>query len=580
MKAASPQAESFARAKTIEAPARADSAPAHDDLDGVPLTIADRADSMAEICLSYLAYEWKSSRTRTATIERYIEDFNSGEIKVSAEAREKFQLSERTLRRWLSNFKAGGGIAAALKSGYGNRRGHTIIDDDPRRKSFCETMVQSSPRIRAPYLLKAISTRFPDQRQPGISAVKEWLSKYKVDHAALLHTLRDPDGARSSRMFAIGRKSEGVTRFGQIVEIDGSPSDVFTLADGGEVVRLHMLVAIDVFSGVAVILFTRSESSEAIAELILKWIRLYGVPTAFRHDRGAGFLSKRTQRALSRLGIASLPTLPYAGYLKPFVERMIGTIVRGFLENQEGFGGHNVVEKEEIRKSNSFPQRRGGRRKMAQLYNVKLPQRELQDRGDKWVKCDYANQKQAHRGGKCPNELFSEADARGEIKRVDERVLDLSLAPNGSASVTKKGFHIDGRLYWADELIEHQGERLDYVLTADLGRIAVYTAGDAPRFVCIAIDVDAAGLDRRVIAIAALDAQSKKVESTRIERERVTDAGEAGWDRYHRLKKLQAVYGFRRPDSPGGLDESDQVFLKVFEQSPAYRARTRLGLTG
>jgi len=275
-----------------------------------------------------------------------------------------------------------------------------------------------------------------------------------------------------------------------------------------------------------------------------------------------------------------LPTLPYAGYLKPFVERMIGTIVRGFLENQEGFGGHNVVEKEEIRKSNSFPQRRGGRRKMAQLYNVKLPQRELQDRGDKWVKCDYANQKQAHRGGKCPNELFSEADARGEIKRVDERVLDLSLAPNGSASVTKKGFHIDGRLYWADELIEHQGERLDYVLTADLGRIAVYTAGDAPRFVCIAIDVDAAGLDRRVIAIAALDAQSKKVESTRIERERVTDAGEAGWDRYHRLKKLQAVYGFRRPDSPGGLDESDQVFLKVFEQSPAYRARTRLGLTG
>jgi hypothetical protein len=217
------------------------------------------------------------------------------------------------------------------------------------------------------------------------------------------------------------------------------------------------------------------------------------------------------------------------------------------------------------------------------------------------------------------------------------------LAPGGFAVVTKKGFRIGGRLYWSDELADHQGERLEYRLMRDAGQIAVFTTGDAQSFLCIALDVEALGLDLQTIALAARARQKKalsekradlrrlkreyrpdllakqiiegavprrpfEIQATsnitalpyqnaavaaaaeavaaldsqpasrrRIERESSRDMSEENWERYRRLRKLKEIYGV---DAPGGLDENDRIFLKIYEETPAYRTRVRMGAVG
>lgn len=68
---------------------------------------------------------------------------------------------------------------------------------------------------------------------------------------------------------------------------------------------------------------------------------------------------------------------------------------------------------------------------------------------------------------------------------------------------------VSNSFYWDDALVEHIGKPVQYVRTRDAGRVIVYTANAAPKFVCIAVDPESAGFDREVLTLAAKQRQAE-----------------------------------------------------------------------
>ncbi len=146
---------------------------------------------------------------------------------------------------------------------------------------------------------------------------------------------------------------------------------------------------------------------------------------------------------------------------------------------------------------------------MRRLYRIELTAPELQKLLDDWLDCVYANREHSDLGGRTPNEVFAEAERRGEVRRLaDDRVLDLLLGEDGVATVAKRGLRIRNAFFWADPLVEYIGQAICYVRTRDAGCVICYTADSAPRFICVAVDPESQGLDREVIALAAKQRQN------------------------------------------------------------------------
>lgn len=479
-----------------------------DPLDGIPHALVARAEAKAEIVAAFRAFKDRSCRALGATLKTFVESYNSGKEPVSTAAREIYSTIEApTLQRAWRRFEKLS--IAGLIPGYGKRRGDSIIARNPSMREFVIASMAHNPRVRVRFVLDGIKARFLEGEIPSEDTVWRFMCDWKRDNSSLFQRIADPDGARNKNMLALGAMDAGISRVGQLWEIDGSPADCYVLGTvetpGG---RLHLLATIDIASRKIVAHLAPLESSDALAALLAKAIPILGVPDAVRHDNGAGFVSARTQRALARLGIASIKTPAYRGDRKPFIERGLGTILHSFIENIPGFIGHSVVEASQLRKRHSFAQRRGERRNMRKLYRIELTAPELQALLDQWLEHVYGNRKHSALG-RTPAEVFGEADRSGQIRRLaDDRVLDLLLGEDGTGVITKKGLRCAGRFFWADELVEHMRRTVQFVRTRDEGRLIVYTADAAPRFICIAVDQESAGLDRGVLALAAKQRQN------------------------------------------------------------------------
>jgi Mu transposase-like protein len=133
---------------------------------------------------------------------------------------------------------------------------------------------------------------------------------------------------------------------------------------------------------------------------------------------------------------------------------------------------------------------------------MQLTSAELQELLDRWLSAIYSKHEGLH--GATPAAIFTESEARGEVRRVvDERLLDLLLGEDGVAVVGAKGLRIKGAQFWDDALIEWRGRKIQFVRTRDAGRIIVYSDDENPKFICLAVDINAEGVDRQIIALTA-----------------------------------------------------------------------------
>ncbi len=434
-------------------------------------------------------------------LEKWCALYNAGSAAVTDETRAAIAtVSVRTMQRWR---QAGG--SSSLMPGRGGRTGG--IDATPEIRGLTESMLLDNPyHVTARNIIEAIEARYPDAEPPSISTVRRFARRWRVENGYAISAVSDPDGHRSRTMPAFGDKALEVSALNELWELDSTRLDVIC-ADGR---RHDVVVALEVWGRRAKAIVTPRSRSTAIAALIRRCLMDWGVPQCVRTDEGKDYTSKHLARVLADLEVDHEILPPFSPWLKPYVERFIGTLSRGLLTQLPGFSGHNVADVARIRAKKSFAERLGDADRKKRIYlDTALTAEELQERIDAWIDNVYARRPHSGLDGASPFEK-AVSWAGTPPARVPERGLDILLAPvagDGRRKIGKDGIHVDGGEYIAGVLGSHMDEwvhvRQD---PADWGRIYVFTEPDErgrTEFICIAEDPGRTGIDRAEVAIEA-----------------------------------------------------------------------------
>jgi transposase InsO family protein len=444
-------------------------------------------DARGEICLAM--------RTQRLATADFADAYNAGAIVVTAAARQLIpEVSARTLRRWAAIYNDRG--VAGLEPNY--RKRSSTIASDPQLYNLVVAIIQRHPtHVRAPWIRRAIQARLGDDAAPSLRTIERFVDRFRREHPAMIARLANPDGWKAKFAVSVGDMSAGIVRVNQRWEIDGTPSDVIC-TDG----RYHLNAVIDCRSRRIVAELSPTASAAASSSLLLKAFGRIGIPDLIITDWGKEYVNQRLTRAMVRLDIDfRMVARPYSGDLKPFVERGQQTVLHSFFATLPGFAGHSVADKQAIRARHAFGERRGERRNQVKLFNVRLTAADLQRLIDQYLDDQYAHDKHSGLLGRTPFEVFAEADAAGQVKRVESETLRLLLGESGEAVIGRAGIRVRGVSYWSHDLIPFIGQRIEWIILDDAGRIAVFDAQGG--FLCIAENPDRAGLDRQALAIAA-----------------------------------------------------------------------------
>jgi hypothetical protein len=410
--------------------------------------------------------------TGLPTLSDFTVLYNANQIEVSAQARElEPTLSVETLERWIKLARKD-----QLVCRYGNRRGDTVFARNPKLAKYVSKHRSANPRIRAARLYEAVLFEFP-QVKISIGTVTDELRRLQKKDPALNQYLLDKDKYKSKFGVAVGSASAGLGRIGAHIQVDGTRLEVFYLDEDGKPARAHLNVAIEPVSRFVWVYLSRTPSAEATVALVRKGFSLIGVMDEVLSDWGMENLNRHVRRAIVRfLKIRWRKVArPYSGELKAFVERMISTLVHRFAEVFAGFSGHSPLQAAEIRNQYSFQERRGERRNLIKLHNVKLSFEQLADLLENCV--TIYNSERHSQTKQIPAQAIADAKAAGQLRFLsaqDEQALDLLLGAGGAAVVGKKGIRIDGAFYWDDTLIPYRGRRVEFVKLRDMGCASLY----------------------------------------------------------------------------------------------------------
>ncbi|MFZ1886981.1 MAG: transposase family protein, partial [Candidatus Binataceae bacterium] len=348
------------------------------------------------------------------------------------------------------------------------------------------------------------------ERAPSRAQVLRFLQVFRRERQVERAYVQEANRAPGRFGAAFGDRSAGITEFLQKVELDGSPCDILTLSG-----RRQVIILTDVFTRMRWTVIAPSESTDSTARLFVKVMTTIGVPKCVRTDFGAGFTSARMRGFLADLGVEFESTeAPYRGDLKPFVESSVRYIQRVF-GLFEGFTGHNVAHRQQMRDRVSLKDRRG--KTEADLLDVRMTDADLEAALDKWLAEIFGNTAIA---GRTPNHRLADWIAGGgRVNRIsDVGALSALLMDGAVRTVGKAGLRIDGALFCAPELGAWIGRPVWAARHYDLGRIVVLTADQGARdFICVAENVDRLGARRRDVALAAKAIQRQRINAVRKE---------------------------------------------------------------
>jgi transposase InsO family protein len=448
------------------------------------------------------------ARTAGVSLAKAREAYDSGAVEVSEDTRRAVpRLPATTFKRWSRKFK--NQKLAGLVPPPGNRTGSGIMDASPELLDFVIAMLSHNHLLSAKLIWFAMQKTFAggEKPLPSCGAFRRWLRRWKLAHREHFERLSNPDSHRGKYLVSFGHMHGEIVRPLQVVEIDGSPANIYCL-DG----RYYLTVAIDVFSRRIFAIVSKTATAAAALLCYRKVIVNAGVSDVVSHDRGTEYMAARFQSGLEHCGSVSDPKPPNRGDLKPHIERAFRTIADQVFPALPGFIGRNVGERAAIESRKSFAARLGKNRNAR--FEVKLTATELQEKLDVWISEIYSNTAHSGLGGKTPNQIWREAVAAGWIaRRLPERELDVLLADAGAHRVSKKGIRIDRADFWDDALLQHLGSSVRVALSDDLGAIYVFARGG--EFLCIAKNPERSGIPRREMAIAARAGQRTFLRAAR-----------------------------------------------------------------
>jgi hypothetical protein len=199
----------------------------------------------------------------------------------------------------------------------------------------------------------------------------------------------------------------------------------------------------------------------------------------------------------------------YPGWEKSYVERGHQAYHRRIAE-LPGYHGRNVAARQELRDRLSRAQRRG--LSEHEILRVALTSDQMRvelariDREINGTPLDSL-------GGLSPDQFA--AQYAGPIERFDdEATLYLMFAEGAERIVGKEGVHYENVDFWEHALIPLMKQPVWAAETTAMGRLAIFTA-DRKRFICIAINPEREGKDRREMATLARQAQARFIKEGR-----------------------------------------------------------------
>jgi hypothetical protein len=473
-----------------------------------------KADARYAVVKAWRAYKEETGLSSGKARERFAKFYESGTVALGEEVRGVVgSFSAMTLYRWNKWLREEGlaRLAGKKHKQLSDEVGGSMIDDDEEMEAIVKGMIhEHGPHVNSRVVHEQLVAKVGEERTPSWRTVARYLRAFREGDRSLTAYLDDPKTWRGSFRTAFGKMDEGIDRPNQIWELDSTIADV-TLEDGEDGTRRYALVgAIDVYTRRVRYVVTDESRAQAIAIVLRRAIKDWGIPERLRMDNGKDYTSKHIELLTDMLGIEVEFCTPYEPSEKPFIERMYRTLQHGEMSTLPGYTGHDVAEREKLRA------RREERHKRVPIHlgQVGLTQVEFQAWLDEWCTKIYARREHSALG----MSPFDKARKwQGTVKQVsDERVLDVLLEPvpdvgsgAGVRTVQKSGISVGGTYYVAPELEAVMGQKVRCLYDPhSAGRIAVFSQPEL-KFVAWAVCPEGAE-DRRKIAKQARARQKKR----------------------------------------------------------------------
>lgn len=512
------QARESAYQKGVVLPARSDldlalARQLLEQFDAAPAWSRRKAEARGEIVEAFGRFAM--GRGLTEAKAHFIRRYNAGNdaLEISTETYDLYKtISRPSLDLWRARKKELG-LAGLLDSTW---RGRPKARLTPKMKNYViglkRERIHRRPARIYEYLIHKFSPQAAPQDEskgsssapphplPSEATVRRFIQKWERENHELVAFLKNPDKWRSDYQAALGDGSVKALHFLHMIEFDNTPADVMC-ADGR---RYTLTGAIDIFSRKARCLVVPTSKSVAVAGL-MRWIILeWGLFDVMIADNGKDYASRHIEAACGALGIELQATPPFTPEAKPHIEAFFHTISTMLFEELQGYIGHSVADRKALESQRSFAQRMF---RKDEVIECRMTAAELQGVIDTWTEKVYHQRK--HSGLGTSPEAKAGQSVRTVKRILNERVLDILLAPVGKATVGKKGIRYQNGRFVAPELADHIKEcvqvRRDL---ADAGTVYVFDAES--RFICTARDAALEGLTVEE-AVVARKRQQKKV---------------------------------------------------------------------
>lgn len=435
-------------------------------------------------------------------------------------------VTKGSLKRWCAKKRKGAqlGVDRGLA-----RKGTGVLDaaEGGEVRAFMLGLIAHQSHLSADQVRDQVRARFGDVLKvisknteksvavPPLRAFQRALSALKESEKVVLTKLTNPDLFRSTMKLSGTGTMRHVTQPNMHWQIDASPVDALC-TDG----RHSVYICIDIATRRIILFLSKTPRASAVALLIRKAILAWGVPQEIKTDNGSDFTARATKRLLeSDLDIDVITSDAFSPEQKGFVERVIGSFQRAAAGLVPGFIGHSVVDRKAIESRKSFAQRLG--EDDADTFAVQCTAAELQEHFDAWAELKYQHRPHSGLKGRTPFQVA--ASANYTIRRVDERALDMLLAPiaggDGTRVMTKLGIRVDNFHYLTGSILP--GTR---VLVRhdphDAGRIRLFSIEDES-YLGDAICAEIAGIDPAAFVQAQREVQAEILRDKTREIEKV-----------------------------------------------------------
>ena len=440
-------------------------------------------------------------------MEAFCQAWGDGRIDAPPALRERFP----ALRRWKTVLEWWTGLdrkgAAALTRPPSHRAGRFEVLEGELGQIVL-AILHDYPHLGATQIRRLVdkSAQLANAELPSDRAFRRALAHWKRENAQVLTLVTNPDKWRSRYMSAAGSRSERLTAPNDLWEMDGTKGDVL-LADGK---RWTITAVIDVFPRRAMLRLSPSPRAAVVMGLTRRAMGEWGIPRHIKTDNGSDYVANQYQLALTQIDPGmQLLCDPFQPQQKPHVERFIGTLLHDLFELLPGFIGHDVAQRKDIEARRSFGERLMKGSPDGGPVEMRLQPEQLQAILDNWL-AEYHARPHEGLGGRSSTQTMGEWS--GTVHKVDERALDIFLAPagkDGLRTVTKKGISLDHGTYNCAELGGLEGNQVQVKQDeADIGKCYVFDL--AGRYVGLALDHARLGVSVAEVA-AERTARQKKV---------------------------------------------------------------------